>query len=128
LESVNRLEARARAWRGYQVHVGVIGVFRLVLDGMCLGLSGVEEVVSRLSSFRVPGFNFRFVDREREARAVLDVSGGVVMGGWITVVYGPKGCGKTELFRALYNASREAGGVDFIIVRSGGRLGGLTSS
>jgi energy-coupling factor transporter ATP-binding protein EcfA2 len=85
---------------------------------MCLGLSGVEEVVSRLSSFRVPGFNFRFVDREREARAVLDVSGGVVMGGWITVVYGPKGCGKTELFRALYNASREAGGVDFIIVRS----------
>jgi ABC-type transporter Mla maintaining outer membrane lipid asymmetry ATPase subunit MlaF len=91
-------------------------------------LSAVEEVVSRLSSFRVPGFNFRFVDREREARAVLDVSGGVVMGGWITVVYGPKGCGKTEFFRALYNASREAGGVDFIIVRSGGRLGGLTSS
>jgi energy-coupling factor transporter ATP-binding protein EcfA2 len=85
---------------------------------MCLGLSGVEEVVSRLSSFRVPGFNFRFVDREREARAVLDVSAGVVMGGWITVVYGPKGCGKTELFRALYNASREAGGVDFVIVRS----------
>jgi energy-coupling factor transporter ATP-binding protein EcfA2 len=85
---------------------------------MCLGLSAVEEVVSRLSSFRVPGFNFRFVDREREARAVLDVSGGVVMGGWITVIYGPKGCGKTELFRALYNASQEAGGVDFIIVRS----------
>jgi energy-coupling factor transporter ATP-binding protein EcfA2 len=81
-------------------------------------LSAVEEVVSRLSSFRVPGFNFRFVEREREARAVLDVSGGVVMGGWITVVYGPKGCGKTELFRALYNASREAGGVDFVIVRS----------
>ncbi|MFZ8795293.1 MAG: ATP-binding protein, partial [Acidilobaceae archaeon] len=103
---------------GYRVHVGVIGVFRLVLDGMCLGLSGVEEVVSRLSSFRVPGFNFRFVDRECEARAVLDVSGGVVMGGWITVVYGPKGCGKTEFFRALYNASREAGGGDFIIVRS----------
>ena len=118
MKSVNRLEVRARVWRGYRVHVGVIGVFRLVLDGMCLGLSGVEEVVSRLSSFRVPGFNFRFVDREREARAVLDVSGGVVMGGWITVVYGPKGCGKTELFRALYNASREAGGVDFVIVRS----------
>jgi energy-coupling factor transporter ATP-binding protein EcfA2 len=118
LESVNWLEVRARAWRGYRVHVGVIGVFRLVLDGMCLGLSGVEEVVSRLSSFRVPGFNFRFVDREREARAILDVSGGVVMGGWITVIYGPKGCGKTELFRALYNVSREAGGVDFVIVRS----------
>jgi energy-coupling factor transporter ATP-binding protein EcfA2 len=118
LESVNRLEARARAWWVYQVHVGVIGVFRLMLDGMCLGLSDVEEVVSRLSSFRVPGFNFRFVDREREARAILDVSGGVVMGGWITVVYGPKGCGKTELFRALYNASRGAGGVDFVIVRS----------
>jgi len=128
LKSVNQLKAYARAWWGYRVHVGVIGVFRLVLDGMCLGLSGVEEVVSRLSSFRVPGFNFRFVDRECEARAVLDVSGGVVMGGWITVVYGPKGCGKTELFRALYNTSREAGGVDFIIVRSGGRLGGLTSS
>jgi hypothetical protein len=45
------------------------------------GLSAVEEVVSRLSSFRVPGFNFRFVDREREARAVLDVSADVVMGG-----------------------------------------------
>jgi ABC-type transporter Mla maintaining outer membrane lipid asymmetry ATPase subunit MlaF len=85
---------------------------------MCLGLPGVEEVVSRLSSSRVPGFNFRFVDMEREARAILDVSGGVVMGGWITVVYGPKGCGKTELFRALYNASRGAGGVDFVIVRS----------
>jgi energy-coupling factor transporter ATP-binding protein EcfA2 len=112
---------------------------------------GIEEIVSRLSSFRVPGFDFRFVGREREAiallssfrvprklsfkkapnievpgfvgrereaRAFLDKGEKAVLNGMITVLYGPKGCGKTELFRTLYNVSREAGGVDFIIVRS----------
>jgi hypothetical protein len=79
-----------------------------------------ERVVSRLSSYRVSieGVgSVRFVDRWGEVRAVLDPGFKVVLGGMVTVLYGPKGCGKTSLFRALHDVVRDVGGdVDVLIV------------
>ena len=79
-----------------------------------------ERVVSRLNSYRVSieGVgSVRFVDRWGEVRAILDPGFKVVLGGMVTVLYGPKGCGKTSLFRALHDAVRGVGGdVDVLIV------------
>ncbi len=81
-----------------------------------------ERVASRLSSYRVSieGVgSVRFVDRWGEVRAILDPGFKVVLGGMITVLYGPKGCGKTSLFRALHDVVKGVGGdVDVLIVSS----------
>jgi hypothetical protein len=59
---------------------------------------------------------FNFVDRELEVRRLLDPGEGVIVGGWVTVLYGPKGCGKTELFRALSSTVASLSDVDIDIV------------
>jgi ABC-type cobalamin/Fe3+-siderophores transport system ATPase subunit len=50
----------------------------------------------------------------------LDESEKAVLNGMITVLYGPKGCGKTSLFKALHEivTSMEDTDVDVIIVGS----------
>jgi len=90
----------------------------------------VREVIDRVLSaihgytigVRVGGgvLEFNFVDRELEVRRLLDPGEGVIVGGWVTVLYGPKGCGKTELFKALSStvASLSDVDVDIVIVGS----------
>jgi len=83
----------------------------------------LERIVSRLEGHPLPlpiHAPLRFVDRVREARAVLDESEKVVLNGMITVLYGPKGCGKTSLFKVLYEVvtSMEDADVDVVIVGS----------
>ena len=83
----------------------------------------IERVTLSLTRYTMTELNIgplRFVDRVREARAVLDESEKVVLNGMITVLYGPKGCGKTSLFKALYEVvtSMEDADVDIVIVSS----------
>jgi energy-coupling factor transporter ATP-binding protein EcfA2 len=83
----------------------------------------LERIVSRLEGHPLPlpvHAPLRFVDRVREARAVLDEGEKVVLNGMITVLYGPKGCGKTSLFKVLYEVvtSMEDADVDVVIVGS----------
>jgi energy-coupling factor transporter ATP-binding protein EcfA2 len=47
----------------------------------------------------------RFVDRELEVEKIIDERERAVLGGMVNVLYGPKGCGKTTLFRALHFAA-----------------------
>jgi len=51
---------------------------------------------------RRKGFSWRFVDREAEAREILGL-GRAIRDREITILYGPKGCGKTTLLLALAN-------------------------
>ncbi|MEM1569070.1 MAG: ATP-binding protein [Thermofilaceae archaeon] len=62
----------------------------------------IDEIVSRMHGYviRDEHIPWRFVDREAEVWNMVDEEG-VVEGGWITVLYGPKGCGKSTLFSAL---------------------------
>jgi hypothetical protein len=86
----------------------------------------VREIINRILpaihgytiGVRVGGgvLEFNFVDRELEVRRLLDPGEGVIVGGWVTVLYGPKGCGKTELFRALGSTIASLGDVDVDIV------------
>ena len=63
--------------------------------------------------------SLRFVDRVREAKAILDESEKAVLNGMITVLYGPKGCGKTSLFKALHEIVTSMDiDVDVVIVGS----------
>ncbi len=83
----------------------------------------LERIVSRLEGHPLPlpvHAPLRFVDRVREARAVLDEGEKAVLNGMITVLYGPKGCGKTSLFKALHEivTSMEDTDVDMVIVGS----------
>jgi len=50
----------------------------------------------------------------------LDEGEKAVLNGMITVLYGPKGCGKTSLFKALYEVvtSMQDADVDVVIVGS----------
>jgi len=64
----------------------------------------IEDILARIHSYRVssrtPGVRPRFVGRDPEIKRIL--SDPSVFGhGAITVLYGPRGCGKTTLFEAL---------------------------
>ena len=50
----------------------------------------------------------------------MDEGEKAVLNGMITVLYGPKGCGKTSLFKALYEVvtSMQDADVDVVIVGS----------
>jgi ABC-type multidrug transport system ATPase subunit len=83
----------------------------------------LERIVTRLEGHPLPlpvHAPLRFVDRVREAKAILDEGEKVVLNGMITVLYGPKGCGKTSLFKALYEVvtSMQDVDVDVVIVGS----------
>jgi energy-coupling factor transporter ATP-binding protein EcfA2 len=83
----------------------------------------IERVTLSLTRYTIIEPNIgslRFVDRVREARAVLDEGEKAVLNGMITVLYGPKGCGKTSLFKALHEivTSIEDTDVDVVIVGS----------
>jgi energy-coupling factor transporter ATP-binding protein EcfA2 len=83
----------------------------------------IERVTLSLTRYTITELNIgplRFVDRVREAKAILDESEKAVLNGMITVLYGPKGCGKTSLFKALHDIvnSMEDTDVDVVIVGS----------
>jgi energy-coupling factor transporter ATP-binding protein EcfA2 len=81
----------------------------------------VAEVTGRLKSYRIQEGSlwYSFVDRELEVTRILDPRVGVVAGGLITVLYGPKGCGKTSLFKVLrYALEGVESDVDIVIVSS----------
>ena len=83
----------------------------------------IERVTLGLTRYTITELNIgplRFVDRVREAKAILDESEKAVLNGMITVLYGPKGCGKTSLFKALHEivTSMEDADVDVVIVGS----------
>jgi energy-coupling factor transporter ATP-binding protein EcfA2 len=82
----------------------------------------LERIVPRLEGHPLPlpvHAPLRFVDRVREAKAVLDESEKAVLNGMITVLYGPKGCGKTSLFKALHEIVTSMDiDVDVVIVGS----------
>jgi energy-coupling factor transporter ATP-binding protein EcfA2 len=83
----------------------------------------LERIVPRLEGHPLPLPSYgslKLVDRRREAKAILDESEKAVLNGMITVLYGPKGCGKTSLFKALYEVvtSMEDTDVDVVLVSS----------
>ncbi len=83
----------------------------------------IERVTLSLTRYTITEPNIgplRFVDRVREAKAILDEGEKAVLNGMITVLYGPKGCGKTSLFKALHDivTSMEDADVDVVIVGS----------
>jgi energy-coupling factor transporter ATP-binding protein EcfA2 len=83
----------------------------------------IERVTLSLTRYTMTEPNIgplRFVDRVREAKAILDESEKAVLNGMITVLYGPKGCGKTSLFKALHEivTSMQDTDVDVVIVGS----------
>jgi energy-coupling factor transporter ATP-binding protein EcfA2 len=90
------------------------------------GVRGLKELIERvtlgLTRYTITELNIgslRFVDRVREAKAVLDESEKAVLNGMITVLYGPKGCGKTSLFKALHEIVTSMDiDVDVVIVGS----------
>jgi energy-coupling factor transporter ATP-binding protein EcfA2 len=78
----------------------------------------VDEIVSRMHSYEIRGehVSWRFVDRKGEVESILGRVG-VVEGGRITVLYGPKGCGKSTLFNVLASAADQAGaGPDIMVI------------
>jgi energy-coupling factor transporter ATP-binding protein EcfA2 len=78
----------------------------------------VDEIVSRMHSYEIRGehVSWRFVDRKGEVESILGRVG-VVEGGRITVLYGPKGCGKSTLFDVLASAADQAGaGLDIMVI------------
>ncbi|MEM4971171.1 MAG: ATP-binding protein [Sulfolobales archaeon] len=76
-----------------------------------------DEIVYRMHSYKTD--LGRFVDREGEAKEILERGWDrVVEGGWITVLYGPKGCGKSTFFMVLSEAADQAGaGLDVMVVK-----------
>jgi energy-coupling factor transporter ATP-binding protein EcfA2 len=80
----------------------------------------VDEIISRMHSYDIYAVGvgrYRFVDRDDEIRKILGGSENLFLGGRITVLYGPKGCGKSTLFRVLSGAADQAGsGLDVLVV------------
>jgi energy-coupling factor transporter ATP-binding protein EcfA2 len=81
-----------------------------------IGGDWLGEAIARMHQQRTRiGY---FVDRDYEARRVLGWDVRIVEGGMITVLYGPKGCGKTTFFEVLHIASRSFRWFEVIIVSS----------
>lgn len=76
-----------------------------------------DEIISRMHEYKTD--LGEFVDREVEAREILkEELGSVVEGGRITVLYGPKGCGKSTFFKVLSEAAEQASAkLDIMIVK-----------
>ncbi|MEM1611064.1 MAG: ATP-binding protein [Sulfolobales archaeon] len=66
----------------------------------------IEKIIDMMHRYEIRegGLNIKFLDREDEAREILGHGRGVIEDGRITILYGPKGCGKTTLFTALLDA------------------------
>jgi replication-associated recombination protein RarA len=80
----------------------------------------IREIIERLRRYEIDESSvgrYRFVDRDVEARKIINENENVISLGWVTVLYGPKGCGKTRFFEALYNALEDVDtDIDMIIV------------
>jgi len=74
--------------------------------------SVIEDIKARIHSYRVrsrvPGVRPRFVDRDPEVERILS-DPLVFVHGMVTVLYGPKGCGKTTLFEAIHQVANPRG-------------------
>ncbi|RLF15605.1 MAG: hypothetical protein DRJ66_04135 [Thermoprotei archaeon] len=83
-------------------------------------MSAIDIVLKRLREYSIevlPDITVRFVDRDYEVENVLEKK--VFTPGWITVLYGPKGCGKSTLFNALKYAIKDFDiNLDIIVVSS----------
>jgi AAA+ ATPase superfamily predicted ATPase len=64
----------------------------------------IAKITNTMKKLRTP-LGTRFVDRELEVEKIIDERERAVLGGMVNVLYGPKGCGKTTLFRALHFAT-----------------------
>ena len=64
----------------------------------------IAKITNTMKKLRTP-LGTRFVDRELEVEKIIDEHERAVLGGMVNVLYGPKGCGKTTLFRALHFAT-----------------------
>jgi hypothetical protein len=60
----------------------------------------IVKIISAVKNYRTP-LGVKFVDRELEVEKVINEEEKAIFNGMINVLYGPKGCGKTTLFRAL---------------------------
>jgi len=87
----------------------------------------VSDVISRVHGY-VTRSDAKFVDRELEISSILGKDR-VVVHSYVTVLYGPKGCGKTALFEALSRVVDPGShGVLVVVARreardEGGRVG-----
>lgn len=70
----------------------------------------LSSIIARLHAYTTAE-NLKFVNRDNEARAVLT---NYIIPNMLSVVTGPRGCGKTELARALVYALR--GLKDYVVV------------
>jgi energy-coupling factor transporter ATP-binding protein EcfA2 len=64
----------------------------------------IAKITNTMKKLRTP-LGTRFVDRELEVEKIIDERERAVLGGMVNVLYGPRGCGKTTLFRALHFAT-----------------------
>jgi ABC-type dipeptide/oligopeptide/nickel transport system ATPase subunit len=80
----------------------------------------IEEIIDRAHSYEIyeEGIGrYRFVDRDNEIRKILKSSEYLFLGGRITVLYGPKGCGKSTLFKAVSHAVKDSDFEAILIAR-----------
>jgi energy-coupling factor transporter ATP-binding protein EcfA2 len=82
----------------------------------------VSRIIDGIKQYRIIEVGvgeYSFIDREVEVRSIFTSEKGVVLGGWITVLYGPKGCGKSRFFEVLSQITSEIGvDTDIVIVSS----------
>jgi energy-coupling factor transporter ATP-binding protein EcfA2 len=81
---------------------------------------GINVIISRAHSYEIyeEGIGrYRFVDRDNEIRKILKSSEYLFLGGRITVLYGPKGCGKSTLFEAVSHAVKDSDFEAILIAR-----------
>ena len=83
-------------------------------------MSVIDILLKRLKEYSIevlPDITIKFVDRDYEVENVIKKR--IFTPGWITVLYGPKGCGKSTLFNALRYAIKDSGiNLDLVIVSS----------
>jgi len=83
-------------------------------------MSVIDILLKRLKEYSIevlPDITVKFVDRDYEVKNVIKKR--IFTPGWVTVLYGPKGCGKSTLFNALRYAIKDLGiNLDLVIVSS----------